>query len=101
VGGPPPILDLYNAELQVVGLSGAQLQGANLSSAQLQGANLSGAQLQGALVWGVRMSGALASEATGWPDGWDRATTLSRGVKSPAIPVLDNMPPPPRPPGEE
>jgi Pentapeptide repeats (9 copies) len=74
-------VSLYSAQLQGTGLDGAQLQEARLDGAQLQRASLAGVQLQGASLKGAQLQGAWASEATGWPEGWDRARAEAAGVR--------------------
>jgi uncharacterized protein YjbI with pentapeptide repeats len=110
LGEPPPVLNLYGADLQGAILNDAQLQDARLNRAQLQGAGLyyaqlqramlSGAQLQGAYLYGAQLQhamldgarledavldeaqlqDALVSTATGWPREWDHARVKAAGA---------------------
>ena len=103
--------DLWGARLQDADLTGAQLQDAILDDAKLQRAILDGAQLQRAKFWraqlqhaslyraqlsdaslaaaqlqdtdlaDAKLQDAWASEATGWPAGWDGDRATAAGVR--------------------
>jgi uncharacterized protein YjbI with pentapeptide repeats len=103
--------DLWGARLQDADLAGAQLQDAILDDAKLQRATLDGAQLQRAKLWrtelqhaslyraqlrdaslaaaqlqdtdldDAKLHDAWASEATGWPAGWDSDRAKAAGVR--------------------
>lgn len=119
--------DLWGARLRDADLTGAQLQGAILDDAKLQRASLDGAQLQRAKLWRAelqhaslyraqlgdaslaaaqlqdtdldeaRLRDAWASEATGWPAGWDADRARAEGVRFVERPREPDARPPDRP----
>jgi uncharacterized protein YjbI with pentapeptide repeats len=119
--------DLWGARLRDADLTGAQLQGAILDDAKLQRASLDGAQLQRAKLWRAELQhaslyraqlgdaslaaaqlqdtdldqaglrDAWASEATGWPAGWDADRARAEGVRFVERPREPDARPPDQP----
>jgi uncharacterized protein YjbI with pentapeptide repeats len=72
---------LDGAQLQRAKLWRAQLQHASLYRTQLRDASLAAAQLQDTDLDDAELEDAWASEATGWPEGWDGDRAKAAGVR--------------------